>query len=343
MRASKLCISLTLSALFSVAGPPIGGTPQNKEGDIPRTGDLNEASALSRRVVALYNRQKYEEALPLAKRAAEIRRKLLGEDHVTVADDLINLGTVQMALKKYGDADSSLGRALQVYEKAFGSDNPALYTVLERLGWANWGLGRERRTEELFLRSVAVREKALGPEHPAVGSALGNLGRFYLKSGNHEKSIALFKRALSIAEKEVGPNDRRVADLLEECACAYRQIDREVDAVGLEIQARSIRAESSEDLKRAQSVSTPVLQAKAIRRAEPVYPISARRARITGAVVVEVLIDESGSVIRARAICGPDLLVNAAVEAARRWRFTPTTVSGSPVKVIGIIKFNFRT
>lgn len=341
MKASKLCISLTLSMLFSAAAITAGAR-QDKGGEIPRTGDLKEASALSRRVVGLYNQQKHEEALPLAKRAVEVRRKLSGEDHVAVADDLINLGTVQMALKKYADAESSLSRALQIYEKAFGSDNPALYPVLERLGWANWALGRERRTEDLFLRSVAIREKALGPDHPEVGTALGNLGRFYLKAANYDRSIASLKRALAIAEKELGPKDKRVADLLEECACAYRQVDRQMEATGLEIQARSIRAQSSEDLKRAQSVSTRVLQGQAIRRVEPAYPAAARRARISGTVVVELLIDESGSVTRARAICGPDLLVNAAVDAARRWRFSPTMVSGSPVKVIGTVIFNFR-
>jgi protein TonB len=61
-----------------------------------------------------------------------------------------------------------------------------------------------------------------------------------------------------------------------------------------------------------------------------------------GAVVVEVTIDENGSVIAASAISGHPLLKDAAVSAARRWKFKPTKLSGQPVKVIGTITFNFQ-
>jgi len=55
-----------------------------------------------------------------------------------------------------------------------------------------------------------------------------------------------------------------------------------------------------------------------------------------------VTVDESGNVITAHAISGHPLLTDAAVMAARGWKFTPTQVSGVPVKVIGTITFNFN-
>ena len=85
-----------------------------------------------------------------------------------------------------------------------------------------------------------------------------------------------------------------------------------------------------------------VLQGSATKRVEPVYPPLAKAARVSGAVVVEVTVDEDGNVISARAMSGHPLLKDAAVAAARQWTFAPHKLSGVPVKVIGTITFNFN-
>lgn len=85
-----------------------------------------------------------------------------------------------------------------------------------------------------------------------------------------------------------------------------------------------------------------VFQGSALRRVEPAYPPLAKAARISGSVVVEVTADEEGNVISVRAISGHPLLKDAAVAAARGWKFAPTMLSGVPVKVIGTITFNFN-
>jgi protein TonB len=85
-----------------------------------------------------------------------------------------------------------------------------------------------------------------------------------------------------------------------------------------------------------------VITGLAVTRVEPVYPEIARRMRVTGSVVVEVTISEEGSVISAKAISGHPLLRDAAIRAARQWRFTPTILGGSPVRVMGTITFNFK-
>ena len=65
------------------------------------------------------------------------------------------------------------------------------------------------------------------------------------------------------------------------------------------------------------------------------------RSRTAGKVEVEVTVDENGKVMSAQATSGPATLRDAAVEAAKRARFTPTKLSGAPVKVIGLIVYNF--
>lgn len=81
-----------------------------------------------------------------------------------------------------------------------------------------------------------------------------------------------------------------------------------------------------------------VLNGKAIFLPKPVHPVG---VEAKGVVVVEVTIDEYGNVSGARAVSGPQQLQAAAIEAARQARFTPTYLMGEPVKVRGVITFNF--
>lgn len=88
-------------------------------------------------------------------------------------------------------------------------------------------------------------------------------------------------------------------------------------------------------------ISGGVLNGKATSLPKPPYPPAARAVRAAGAVSVQVLIDESGSVVSASAVSGHPLLRAAAVQAARGARFSPTMLSGQAVKVSGVITYNF--
>ncbi|HEX5703299.1 MAG TPA: energy transducer TonB [Pyrinomonadaceae bacterium] len=90
------------------------------------------------------------------------------------------------------------------------------------------------------------------------------------------------------------------------------------------------------------TVSRGVLNGAALSLPPPVYPDNARRARVEGTVDVEVVIDENGKVLSAKVISGPAALRDSAVQAAQRARFTPTKLSGQPVKVTGKIVYNFK-
>ena len=89
------------------------------------------------------------------------------------------------------------------------------------------------------------------------------------------------------------------------------------------------------------TVSGGVLNGKATSLPKPAYPPAARAVRAGGSVSVQVLIDESGRVVSASAVSGHPLLRAAAVSAAQGARFSPTLLSGQPVKVSGVITYNF--
>jgi len=88
-------------------------------------------------------------------------------------------------------------------------------------------------------------------------------------------------------------------------------------------------------------ISGGVLNGRALHLVQPPYPPIARSAHASGQVVVQVLIDENGNVVAAHATSGHPLLQAAAVNAARSSKFSPTKLSGQPVKVNGVIIYNF--
>lgn len=88
-------------------------------------------------------------------------------------------------------------------------------------------------------------------------------------------------------------------------------------------------------------VSGGVMNGKATSLPKPPYPPLARNVRAGGPVTVQILIDEDGKVVSASAVSGHPLLRATAENAARGARFSPTLLSGQPVKVSGVITYNF--
>jgi TonB family protein len=88
-------------------------------------------------------------------------------------------------------------------------------------------------------------------------------------------------------------------------------------------------------------VSKEVLKSKAISLPKPIYPPLAKQIHLQGTVNVQVLIDEQGRVISAQPLEGPPLLIHEARKAALQARFSPTMIGDQPVKVSGVITYNF--
>jgi len=88
-------------------------------------------------------------------------------------------------------------------------------------------------------------------------------------------------------------------------------------------------------------VSKGVITGLALSLPKPAYPQIARQARANGPVNVQVLIDETGKVISAKAVGGHPLLQAAAQQAAYGARFSPTKLGDQAVKVSGVITYNF--
>jgi protein TonB len=84
-----------------------------------------------------------------------------------------------------------------------------------------------------------------------------------------------------------------------------------------------------------------VQAAKVVAQPQPAYPALARQARIQGNVVLHAIIDKDGRVGQLEVVSGHPLLVQAALDAVKQWRYQPTQLNGDPVEVDTTITVTF--
>jgi periplasmic protein TonB len=85
-----------------------------------------------------------------------------------------------------------------------------------------------------------------------------------------------------------------------------------------------------------------VKQPTLLTRIEPKYPPLAIQTRMQGMVVLDAVIDEHGNVVEARVVSGPPLLIQAALDAVRQWKYEPTFLNDEPVPVQLNVTVQFR-
>jgi TonB family protein len=136
--------------------------------------------------------------------------------------------------------------------------------------------------------------------------------------------IALYRVSLGTADSS-GLKSGRVAGYFALVGGAYRRLDCEL--LGLRPEAGGVAGSSP--LRIAGNVQA----AKIIKRVRPEYPEDARRTRISGTVRLHAIIGKDGKIKKLEIISGHPMLVDAASDAVRRWRYQPTLLNGEPVEV----------
>ena len=137
---------------------------------------------------------------------------------------------------------------------------------------------------------------------------------------------------------ELGRTPLKVVRYREETAFS---ISEPVSVTFGEPESTLMRAPEDYAVAQPAPISGGVLNGKAISKPAPAYPSEAKEAGAQGTVTVQILVKEDGTVESAKAAGGHPLLQEAAVEAARKATFSPTILSGQPVKVRGVITYNF--
>jgi TonB family protein len=89
------------------------------------------------------------------------------------------------------------------------------------------------------------------------------------------------------------------------------------------------------------NVSSAVVRALLLAAIPPLYPRAARAAHVQGVVILKAIVSKEGQINDLQVISGPPMLVGAAVDAVRRWRYKPFLLNGAPTEVETTINVNF--
>src|SRR5262245_12157878 len=121
--------------------------------------ELVESNELTAKVIELYKAARYDEALPLAKRALDLREKALSPTDPNLIAPLTNLGELERGLKQFGEARAYFGRALTISQNSYGENDVRVARLLDKLGVVAYENHQENDAENFFLRSIEVRDK----------------------------------------------------------------------------------------------------------------------------------------------------------------------------------------
>lgn len=299
--------------------------------------ELKEATTLTESVVALAKEGKFNEALPLAKRALEIRERLLPRNDPLIGASLSYLADLYRAKRDYGMAKATLQRLLQMQQEQVGSDDASVARVVERLALVHLSEGNLGKAEDEYKRALEIKEKKFGPDSIHVADTLTGLATVYRASNNFSRGAPLFKRALAIYGKQSGVESPAFHEASEGFSCFAHETGNRDEMKALEeIWKQFAPPGSPPESPYSQ------LNAKALSLPKPDYPGEAKVRRVSGTVIMKVRIDENGRVVSVRDMCqGPPLLVPGSLAAVRNARFKPATISGKPVPVDGIVTYRY--
>ncbi|HEY9432366.1 MAG TPA: tetratricopeptide repeat protein [Blastocatellia bacterium] len=191
---------------------------------------LHDARKQFEEAIKLQDAGKYDQALPFAECALEIRERLLGAEHRDVAAATNNLAGVYTGKGAYAKAEMLCQRALDIREKALGKDHPDTGVSLNSLAELYYFQGKYGKGEPLFKRALDIFEKAAGKDHPLTAQCLSNLAELYRRRGKYEEAESLNKRALDIWEKALRKDNQYTAYTLDSLATLYNSQGRYLDA-----------------------------------------------------------------------------------------------------------------
>jgi CHAT domain-containing protein len=212
-------------------------TPQQREA-------LDRSVALNRQAIALFRKGQPARAIPLAQRAVEIGREVLGEKHPAYAISLNNLALMCQAMGDHKQALPLCKQALQIRKEALGEKHPDYAQSLNCLAGLYDFMGDYRAALPLYKQALAIRKETQGENHLRYANTLHNLAGLYATMGDRKAALSLFLKALEIEKKVLGEKDPRYASTLNGLASLYTSMGEYKAALPLFKNALAINKEA---------------------------------------------------------------------------------------------------
>jgi CHAT domain-containing protein/Tfp pilus assembly protein PilF len=167
-------------------------------------GELVKADKLISEVVALRGKGQSGKGIPLATRAIEIHRRLLGSEHPETAVSCLWLGYAYLSAGRYVEAEPYYQQSLEIRRQVLGDEHPDTATSLNNLGLLYKSMANYAKAESFYRRALEIRERVLGEKNGDTAISVNNLAGLYQAMGAYAKAEPLYRRALEIRKSVFG-------------------------------------------------------------------------------------------------------------------------------------------
>ena len=342
------CLVLVLLIFTSAAtsnsqvSPPVKPEAAQAEKTQSASDAEKQLDALNAEVFKYFNEGQYPRAMPLAERALDLGERTFGASDSRLVTPLVNLAELKLTVAKFREGDDAkmllreaealYRRAVTITEATVGKKDAQNSQIWLSLAQIYRLQKQERKVEEAFSRAIQVNESAFGTESLEVANAAYMLAEFHHSNKEPKKANPLYLRAIAIYDARLPEGDRTGEKAVERYECFLLE-SRGHDAIDEFRKKRPLNNSVSNE---------GIINGKAIHLPTPYYTQALRSQGLSGPIAVRVTISETGQVLSARAVCGNFDLIKLIKSAVFRARFTPTLKDGRPIKVTGIIIYNFE-
>jgi CHAT domain-containing protein/Tfp pilus assembly protein PilF len=206
---------------------------------------LAKARRADEQAEKLYAAGKYGECVPVMKRAAEIRKQLLGEGHPDYATNLDSLAQVYREMGDYTRAGPLFTQSRELRRRALGEGHPSYAESVNNYGGFCQESGDAARAAPFFRQALGVFQRAFGNEHPRCADCLNNLATLDHEAGDYARAEPLYRQASEICKQAQGTETQDYAMSLNNLAVLYQDMEDYALAEPLQSQAVEILKRTS--------------------------------------------------------------------------------------------------
>ena len=201
---------------------------------------LFRARLKARLASILFNGGDYRAAIPIAEEALQVRRKLLGEKHPDVATSLADLGTMRLANKESGPAETLLRESLAIRREVSPPNDPKLPVVLNNMAFILREKGDNKGAEAMMREALEIDRRIYGNDHPEVATRLANLSVFLMDQRQYDAAVAPAREAVAIRRKVLGNDHPNLASALDPLSTALWESGQRDEVVAMKREALAI-------------------------------------------------------------------------------------------------------
>lgn len=148
-----------------------------------------------------------EQAETLMRRAVDLRRTTLGEDHPETLEALNNLGNFLTEKGEYAESATLFEKLIQVQKRTVGPEHWTTLRSINNLGYSLDWQGKTEEAEKLYRTAFEGQTRVVGPRDPERLNSLNNLAICLQSLGRYDEADPLFRELIEIRTALGGPND----------------------------------------------------------------------------------------------------------------------------------------